>query len=340
MEAAGGGLSAAAGMAAATAARLLRRAAEQAGVRPGEGEPPIDFKAQAEKARRDRARLDTMLRFAFGSTCRTRFIYDYFAGAGRAGAIEHCGACDVCLGWRRTDVRPLSDAEYEVVRIALSAVARLPGRFGVERIAQVLGGKRSAPVLERGLDRIPTFGRLATLPLDRIKALLDTLLEAGLLERRGIEGGRPGAFVLALTETGAAVMRAEHRPLLAMPEAEPPAARRRGGKGSGDRLPLRAGRRRGVGAEAEPGAPGRGAAFDEALFDRLRAWRTEEARRRNVPAYVVFHDATLEVLAAEKPRDLAGLRSVHGVGPAKIDAYGPALLAVLAGRLAPGPSGT
>ena len=80
--------------------------------------------------------------------------------------------------------------------------------------------------------------------------------------------------------------------------------------------------------------------MDPDLFDRLRVWRAEEARRRNVPAYVVFHDSTLETLAAEKPRDLASLRAVRGVGPAKIDAYGPALLAVLAGRVAPGPSGT
>jgi ATP-dependent DNA helicase RecQ len=335
----GGGGSAAAGMAAATAARLLRRAAEQAGLRPGEGEPPIDFKAQAEKMRRDRSRLDTMLRFAFGSTCRTRFIYDYFAGVGRAGAIERCGACDVCLGWRRSDVRGLSDTEYEQVRIALSAVARLPARFGVERIAQVLAGKRSEQVMERGLDRIPTFGRLAMLPIDRIKTILDTLLEAGLLERRGIEGGRPGASVLALTEAGAVVMRAEHRPLLSMPEAAPP-ARRGARKRAADRLPLRPVRRRGGAAEPEPDAPARGAAFDTALFDRLRLWRSEEARRRNVPAYVVFHDATLEALATTKPRDLAGLRAVRGVGPAKIDAYGAALLEVLGGRLAPGPSGT
>src|SRR5439155_2354660 len=106
------------------------------------------------KARRDRARLDTMLRYAFGRGCRTRFIYDYFAGAGRRGTIPHCGTCDVCLGWRRSEGRPLDDREFERVRIALSAVARLQGRFGVERIAQVLVGSQSRAVLDRGLDRI------------------------------------------------------------------------------------------------------------------------------------------------------------------------------------------
>jgi len=160
IEAAAGGTAAEA-MAAATAARLLRRAAESLGRPPGEGDPPIDLTALTDKARRDRARLDTMLAYAFGRGCRTRFIYDYFAGAGRAGALPGCGTCDVCLGWRRGEERPLDDREFETVRVALSAVARLQARFGVERIAQVLVGSRDRKIVERGLDRLPTFGRLA-----------------------------------------------------------------------------------------------------------------------------------------------------------------------------------
>src|SRR5437867_7680965 len=194
---------AASSMAAATAARLLRRSAESLGRSPGKGEPPVDFDTQAQKALRDRARLDTMLSYAFGRGCRTRLIYDYFAGAGRGGTIPRCGTCDVCLGWRRAEARPLDDREFEGVRIALSAVARLPARFGVARIAQVLVGSRGRELLDRGLDRLPTFGRLGDRPIEEVKELLDILVGAGLLERRGIEGGRPGAFVLALTEEGA-----------------------------------------------------------------------------------------------------------------------------------------
>src|SRR6185436_9569685 len=78
-------------------------------------------------------------------------------------------------------------------------------------------GSRSREVLDRRLERLPTFGRLADLKLDEVKGLLEVLVDAALLERRGIEGGRPGAFVLALSPEGAAVMRAEHRPLLALP---------------------------------------------------------------------------------------------------------------------------
>ena len=313
IESAGSGAAAGA-MAAATAARLLRRAAERLGRSPGSGEPPMDFAAQADKARRDRGRLDTMIRYAFGRGCRTRFIYDYFAGAGRGATVVRCGTCDVCLGWRQAEGRPLDDGEFERVRIALSAVARLPARFGVERIAQVLTGSRSRAVLDRGLDRLPTFARLADLKLDEVKGLLEVLVEAGLLERRGIEGSRPGAFVLTLSAEGAAVMRADHRPLLALPCGEGPKAPRS---------------RREPAMEAAPGAA---VIPDAALLGRLKAWRAAEAKRRRVPAYVVFHDSTLEALAALRPSDLGGLKAVKGVGHVKLETYGDDLLRVLAGR--------
>jgi len=321
------------GMALQTAARVLRREAERRGLRTGSGAPPIDLDGQEEKARRDRSRLDVMLRYAFGSGCRTRFIYDYFAGSARGGVVPRCGTCDVCLGWRRDEGRPLDDGEYERVRIALSAVARLQARFGVARIAEVLAGSASKEVLGRGLDRLPTYGRLKAMGVDPIKRMLDVLLEAGLLERRGIEGGRPGAFVVALTEQGAAVMRAESRPHLALPGPESAARRERA-----PRLP----RRRGGGVHRVPAPAAMGPAGaggdvvggdpDPALLDSLKAWRTEEARRRGVPAYIVFHDKTLRELAVMKPSDPAGLGRVPGMGPAKMAAYSDTLLRLLSRR--------
>src|SRR5688572_21895003 len=162
----------ASGMAAATAARLLRRAAESADVSPGSGPPPIDMEGRALKARRDRERLDTMVRYAFSRGCRTRFVYDYFAGGARGGAAPRCGVCDVCLGWRRGAGRVLDDDELLQVRIALSGVGRLSGRFGVQRVAQVLVGSTVREVVDRGLDRIPTYGKLSALSLEKVKDLL------------------------------------------------------------------------------------------------------------------------------------------------------------------------
>ena len=289
-------------MAAATAARVLRRAAEGAGISLGAGPPPVDMEGRSLKARRDRDRLDTMVRYAFSRGCRTRFIYDYFAGGARGGAAPRCGVCDVCLGWHRGATRPLDDDELLEVRIALSAVGRLSGRFGVERVAQVLVGSKAREVLTRGLDRIPTYGKLAALSLDRVKSLLGALADAGLVERRGIEGGKPGAFVLALTPEGRAVAMGTVRPELDLPSRP----------------------------DAEPDEEDKDVEVDPQLLARLKGWRTEEARRRSVPPYVIFHDRTLTAVAAARPDGLDDLGKIKGIGPAKLAAYGEELLRLLA----------
>jgi ATP-dependent DNA helicase RecQ len=299
-----------AAMAAATAARLLRRAAESAGVGLGEGAPPVDMEGRALKARRDRERLDTMVRYAFSRGCRTRFVYDYFAGGARGGAAPRCGVCDVCLGWRRGSGRVLDDQELLQVRIALSGVGRLSGRFGVERVAQMLVGSTVRDVLDRGLDRIPTYGKLSSLAINQVKDLLGVLADAGLLERQGIEGGRPGAFVLALTPEGRAVARGEVRPELDWPVSPTPA------------------RGRGRSSPPSPEIPQAGD-VDPELLTRLKAWRTEEARRRSLPPYVILHDRTLVAIAAARPADAGELARIKGIGPAKLAAYADTLLGLM-----------
>jgi len=324
------GHDASASMSAGTAVRLLRRAAEAAGVSPGMGTFPLDEGARALKARRDRERLDTMVRYGFSRGCRTRFIYDYFAGGARGGAAPRCGTCDVCLGWGRSDGRALDDAELLRVRIALSGVGRLSGRFGVERIAQVLTGSRGREILDRNLDRVPTYGKLAGVAVEEVKDLLNVLADAGLIERQGIEGGRPGAFVLALTPEGRRVARGESRPELALPTPAQArtSPRSRAGRRAGGRAARAVPGTKGSAADAPP------AALDEAdvdpeLLARLKTWRTEEARRKGMPPYVIFHDSTLVALAAVRPRDRDQLRRVRGIGPAKLDAYAEALLGLL-----------
>jgi ATP-dependent DNA helicase RecQ len=112
----------------------------------------------------------------------------------------------------------------------------------------------------------------------------------------------------------------EVRPELALPSE--PAARPRSRR-------ARTGRGRDPAGTAVPGATEAGPEPDPALLAQLKAWRTEEARRKSMPPYVIFHDRTLAELAAARPRDLQSLRQVPGIGPAKLEAYGAALLALL-----------
>jgi ATP-dependent DNA helicase RecQ len=143
-----------------------------------------------------------------------------------------------------------------------------------------------------------------------VKDLLGVLADSGLVERRGIEGGRPGAFVLALTAEGRAVARGEIRPELDLPVRHIPARRRE---------------KPGPTAAENPDE----AAVDPELLARLKSWRTEEARRRSLPPYVIFHDRTLAAIAALRPATRADLASIKGVGPAKLAAYGDALLGLM-----------
>ena len=260
---------------------------------------PLDDGVRALKARRDRERLDTMVRYAFSRGCRTRFIYDYFAGGARGGAAPRCGVCDVCLGWGKRDGRPLDDAELLRVRIALSGVGRLSGRFGVERIAQVLTGSQVREILDRGLDRVPTYGKLAGIPIGQVKDLLNVLADAGLIERQGIEGGRPGAFVLALTAEGRRVAMGDSPAGARPPVRAGCRSRSRRARAGTAAATCAAARRRPAAVEAGPEP-------DPALLAQLKAWRTEEARRKSMPPYVIFHDRTLAELAAARPEGPRG----------------------------------
>jgi ATP-dependent DNA helicase RecQ len=317
------GRDASSSMAANTAVRLLRRAAEATGVAAGTGTIPLDDGTRALKARRDRERLDTMVRYAFSRGCRTRFVYDYFAGGARGGAAPRCGTCDVCLGWGRGGARALGDEELLRVRIALSGVGRLSGRFGVERIAQVLTGSHGREILDRGLDRVPTYGKLSGMPLEEVKDLLNVLADAALVERQGIEGGRPGAFVLALTPEGRRVAMGEVLPELALPSAVSGRAKARTRRRKGGEEPWGDTRHAAASAAADGASP------DPEVFAQLKQWRTEEARRKGMPPYVIFHDRTLAALAAALPQTRDSLQRVPGIGPAKLETYGEALLALL-----------
>jgi ATP-dependent DNA helicase RecQ len=206
-----------------------------------------------------------------------------------------------------------------VVRVALSAVARLNDRFGRGRLAKVLTGSRAKPVIEFSLDRIPTFGMLKGLPPKGVSDLLEELAEVGLLRRRLIEGsGLPGGAVLSLTDEGTRVMRDPEAPLsLAWPESLKPreaAAKRRGARA----------------AAADEGLPD----VDPGLAEALRQMRRQCAARDAVPAYVVFSDKTLECIAAMQPSSLEELLAVPGIGPSRSERYGDDILGAVRSHLA------
>jgi ATP-dependent DNA helicase RecQ len=236
--------------------------------------------------------LRDMDRYASSVGCRHKQLVEYFgetySRAPRAGGGDGgCGACDSCLG----ELEPVRDAVV-VARKILSCVARVGQRFGAGHVTSVLRGQLVETVTSRGHQALSTFGLLTESSVAEVRGYIEQLTSSGLL--RQTDDGYP---VLKLTSAGLGLLKDEaSQPGLTL------ARQRRPEKGR----PVR----RGVEAESWEGV-------DRELFERLRGVRLEIARARNVPPYVIFHDTTLREMARVKPKDVAELRGIYGVGERK-----------------------
>jgi ATP-dependent DNA helicase RecQ len=190
---------------------------------------------------------------------------------------------------------------------ALSCVYRSGQRFGAAHLVDILRGADTAKIRQFGHDTLSTYGIGTELDARQWRSVFRQLVAAGLLEV-DLEGH--GA--LRLTAASAAVLKGERSVSL---RSEPPAQARK--------------RKRDATAGGAAAAPVDLPADAAARFESLRAWRAETARAQNVPAYVIFHDRTLREIALAPPADVEGLAGIPGVGAAKLDRYGDALLAVL-----------
>jgi len=196
--------------------------------------------------------------------------------------------------------------------MALSCVYRFqqagrPG-FGTGHLIDVLRGKPTDKVAQFGHEQLSTFGIGAEVSEARWRAVLRQLIALGHLRTES------EFQTLALTESSRAVLRGEVPLLLREATAVPrgKSSRTRGGRGDAGKPPPRPLDTAGL-----------------ARFAALKAWRGDVARAHNLPAYVVFHDATLAEMADLRPDSLAALAEVSGVGTRKLEAYGEQILGVL-----------
>ena len=245
-------------------------------------------------------KLEALVALAEAANCRRARLLAYF---GETFRRETCGNCDNCLAPPR-----LRDGKILAQKL-LSCVYRTGQRFGAMHLIDVLVERLTDRVKQFEHDGLSVFGVGRELNEKQWRVVLRQLIAMGHLRADHDAYG-----ALKLTASARGVLRGETEIWL---REEQEGARNRA---------IRAKSRRG---ELAPTAA-RGGKADPTLHAALRAWRSETARKRGVPAYVVLHDSTLDGIAAARPTTLTDLRGVAGIGDKKLEHYGAELVALVA----------
>ena len=250
-----------------------------------------------------RGKLDALLALAEATDCRRVRLLAYFGEKSTP-----CGNCDNCLNppavWDATDAaRKLLSTIYRVNQA--SGIS-----FGTGHIMDILRGKKTEKVAQFGHEKISTFGIGADLTEPQLRGVLRQLIATGALGLQKVMLDSGHSFdTLCLTDGSRAVLKGEVPVQLRESVSSAPAKRTRK-------------------SSAPPAAAANLGPDAQVRFINLKAWRAEVAREHNLPAYVIFHDATLAAIAERNPGTLEDLQGISGMGAKKLEAYGAEVLRV------------
>ena len=236
-------------------------------------------------------KLNRMLQYAESQTCRRKTLLNYFS----ENLEKNCGNCDVCHN------PPQFFDGTILAQKALSGIKRTNEKVGINLLIQLLRGAKTADIYSNNFQTLKTYGSGSDLSNEEWQHYITQMLNQGLIEIAYDEN-----FHLRITAFGERVLFQNQTIFLAQHEIkvkEKPAKRER--------------------SKATSLSP------DEALFNRLKALRKIIATEENVPAYIVFSDATLHDMASKKPMDNTEMLDVSGVGLQKLENYGDEFLKVI-----------
>jgi ATP-dependent DNA helicase RecQ len=238
------------------------------------------------------SKLDAMLGLCETSQCRRMRLLEYFGQA-----ASPCGNCDTCL------IPPVSfDATVSVQKL-LSTIYRVNQRFGAVHVIDVLRGSKGDKIHQWGHDKLSVFGVGSDKNDAEWRAILRQCIALGLVT---VDSEAYNA--LKLTDAAKPVLKGEQK--IELRQYQKPLKQKRE-------------------AAKKPYVETGLSKTEHEIFDKLRWWRFETARAHNVPAYVIFHDATLREIAKARPGSLDQLRGVSGVGDKKLESYGAEIVALI-----------
>src|SRR6202166_1909827 len=261
----------------------------------------IDESSGAEAFKRvSIGKLDALVALAETVSCRRSRLLGYF---GETSGAAKCGNCDNCLS------PPVLREGKVIAQKLLSCAYRTGQRFGAMHLIDVLVGRLTERVTQFGHDKLSVFGIGRELNEKQWRAAIRQLVAMGHLRADSEAFG-----ALKLTESARGVLKGETEVMLreALPGARIRTTRAKSRRG--DLAPV-------------PAAAGN--TGDPSLIGALRAWRSQVARSRGVPAYVVLHDSTIDGIAASRPTTLNDLRDIPGIGDKKLEHYGDELIALV-----------
>lgn len=272
-----------------------------------------------EKRARDEKRLDNMVSFCYAKQCRQQWILEYFG----EHDTEPCGRCDYCRSNKSRKNKVINGDELEIVRKALSGVARMSwrrakeefeARYGKKKIIQCLIGSTAEGITQAGLDNLSTHGILKKEGKLFVGRLFDALEDAGYV--RVEEGEYP---LLGLTTKGAAVLFGKETCRMVWPAEKASIAETARVTGRAKSAPAP------KAPDGELFSVARRGLSDEELLRKLKAKRIAVAAARKVPTFTIFSTKALEELARHRPKTKEDALKLAGFGEKNIKSIGPFL---------------
>lgn len=244
-------------------------------------------------------KLNRMRRYCEADICRRRILLSYFGEE----ADHDCGNCDVCKN------PPQRFDGSILVQKALSAIFRTGEFVGMNMLIHILRGSEKAEIIERGYDKLKTYGAGKDLSYKAWKEYLYQMLQLGYIEIDYLNAG-----ILKVTPLGRKILFGEQKALMAIY------------KESEEKVFLR---KQDSKFKYRPIRPIQSSSINETLLDSLQQLRKQIAEREHTPAYIIFSDDALEDMVQKKPVTLEEFGDIHGVGQIKKEKYGKVFVALI-----------